>query len=414
VRRALLVSHRSPAQAGGGAARWRSLIQRLPDHGWQVDIISAPERASATELAAGGSPAAQRRASVMGRVGRLADPVFGLAGLRPDALPPSMLWIPRGARATRRAARGTRRAARGDYDLVVATGPPMAGLLAGRLGVRGLDVPLVVELRDLWARSPAFDRGGPILPALERRVVSRAARVVAMTPEAASDLRARHPYCGERIVEIPNGYEPELLAGRDGTRAHAPGRPLTILHSGAITPDRPLAPIVSAMAGDDRFRLVLHGFVHPEVLASVSHCEHVEVLPASDWEEATRRMRTADALLVTQARGAGDATAVASKVYEYLAVGRPVLCVTDGGATERLLRRLGHDTLCARLDDPPGIRASLDRLAASPPPPVTTERLAPYSRAQIAIDTAALLDEVASAHRGPPARRTSRSPHSEW
>ena len=134
MRRVLLVTHRSPAQAGGAAARWRSLVQRLPDHGWQVDVVSAPQRASATELSDGGSPAAQRRAAVMGRAGRLAGPVFGLAGLRPDAFPPSMLWVPRGARATRSGVSS------GDYDVVVATGPPMAGLLAARVRPR---VPII-------------------------------------------------------------------------------------------------------------------------------------------------------------------------------------------------------------------------------------------------------------------------------
>ena len=41
------------------------------------------------------------------------------------------------------------------------------------------------------------------------------------------------------------------------------------------------------------------------------------------------------------------------------------------------------------------IRACLDRLVSDPPAAVDPARLAPYSREQIAIDTAALLDEVA-------------------
>ncbi len=390
MRRALLVTHRAPTQAGGAAARWRSLVQRLPDHGWRLDVISATARAGASEMTDTDGPAAGRRARAMGRAGRVVDPLFALAGLRPDALPPSMLWIPRGALATRRAL------AAGRYDAIVATGPPMAGLLAARLGLARETPPLVVELRDLWARSPAFDRGGPLLPALERSVVARAAAVVAMTPEAVADLRARHASVAERIVEIPNGYEPELLDGRDEPRERRPGAPLTILHSGALTPDRPLAPLLAALAGDDRFRVVLHGFVHPDIFATVKGHGSVEVVAPTSWRDAIDRMRRADALLVTQARAAGDATAVASKVYEYLAIGRPILATTDGGATERLLARLGADGLCARLDDRAGIRAALDRLASEPPAPVPVKRLARYSRARIAADTASLLDRVAS------------------
>ncbi|HET6449332.1 MAG TPA: hypothetical protein VFG31_09510, partial [Conexibacter sp.] len=123
----------------------------------------------------------------------------------------------------------------------------------------------------------------------------------------------------------------------------------------------------------------------------------VEVLPPGPWAEAVQRIAAADAALVTQARGAGDATAVASKVYEYLALGRPVLALTDGGATEALLRRLGADALCARLDDPDGIARALARLADGPlPAPLPTAALAPYDRGHIAAAMAALLDRVAA------------------
>ena len=84
-------------------------------------------------------------------------------------------------------------------------------------------------------------------------------------------------------------------------------------------------------------------------------------------------------------------------MYEYLALGRPVLATTDGGATEALLRRLGADGLTARLDDPGSIERALARLAAGDvPAPVPTERLRPYDRRVIAAETASLLDSLAA------------------
>ena len=164
VRRLLLVSHRPVDQAGGPAARWRSFARHLPEHGWEVDVLSA---GGADEFASPGS--AQARARVMETAGRLADPLFRLARLRPEALPLSTLWIPRGAREIRRRLRG------GGYDAVLATGPPFAALVAAGRAVG--EVPLVVELRDLWAGNAAFDRGGPILRRAESGVVKRAAAV---------------------------------------------------------------------------------------------------------------------------------------------------------------------------------------------------------------------------------------------
>jgi glycosyltransferase involved in cell wall biosynthesis len=373
VRRLLLVSHRPVDQAGGPAARWRSFVQHLPEHGWEVEVLSA---GGADEFASPSS--AQTRAKVMETAGRLADPVFRLAGLRPEALPLSTFWIPRGAREIRRRLR------RGGYDAVLVTAPPFAALLAASRAVR--DVPLVVELRDLWARNPAFDRGGPILRRAESSVVKQAAAVVAVTPEAADDLRRRHPRT--QIEEIPNGFEPELLTMRRETSG------TTILHSGTLTKDRPLAPLLAALRPP--LRLVLHGYVAPEIQKEIADSgAEVETVPPSGWEDAVRRIAGADVALVTQARTAGDKTAVAAKVYEYLALGKPVLCISNGGATEGLLRRLNADGLCARLDDEASIRAALDRIEAGDlPQPVRPETLEPYERPRLAARLAELIDSL--------------------
>jgi glycosyltransferase involved in cell wall biosynthesis len=389
VKRLLLVTHRAVDQVGGPAARWRSFARHLGEAGWTVDVVAAPQRASAVEFVEDerSRRRVDARARVMATAGQLADPAFRRLGVRPEALPLSMTWLPRGAVAVRRRLDAAR------YDAVVATGPPVVALLAARAAVRAGDPPLLVELRDLWAGSPAFDRGGPLLPALERHVFARAAAIVVCTPEAAADVRARHPGVAAQVVEIPNGFEGELLARR---REDPPaGRPLTILHSGTLTPGRPVAPLLRALAErPGAFRLVLHGHAAPAIEREIAaSAVDVERVPPSGWAEAVERIAAADVALVTQADGAGDATAVASKVYEYLALGRPVLCVTDGGATEALLRRLGADGLCARLDDDASLGAALDRiLAGDVPAPVEPEALAPYERRATALRLAALLD----------------------
>ena len=370
MKRLLLVSHRPIDQAGGPAARWRSFSRHLPEHGWELDVVSA---GGGDEFAA--PEAAHRRARVMETAGKVAGPVFRLAGLRPEAMPLSMLWVRRGAQEIRRRLTG--------HDVVLATGPPFAALIAARRAVG--DVPLVVELRDLWAGNPAFDRGGPVLRRLESWVADGSSAVVGVTPEAAADLRARHP--GSRVEEIPNGFEPALIAMRRPPRGGT-----TVLHSGTLTKDRPLEPLLRALRPP--LRLVLHGYVAPEIRAEVERSGvEVEYVAPSGWEDAVRRIADADVALVSQARGAGDSTAVAAKVYEYLALGKPVLSITDGGATEALLGRLGADQLAARLDDPRSIEAALEKIAAGDlPPPVDPEQLRPYERPRLAQRLAELLD----------------------
>jgi glycosyltransferase involved in cell wall biosynthesis len=401
VRRLLLVTHRSIEQDGGPAARWRAFARYLPEHGWQVAVLSAAERVGASEFDASASRAVMTRASAMARIGQLGEPVFRRAGVRPDALPLSMTWIPRGALHVRR------RIKEAAPDVVLASGPPIAGPLAARLGVSP-DVPLIVELRDLWAGSPAFDAGGQMLSRVEDWLLREARCVVACTPEAVSDLRVRHPGLGERVVEVSNGFDPEIRSMASSTAKSSregndrPGGPLTLLHSGTLTPARPIAPVIGAL-GDPRiagsFRLVLHGYLSPATRAEVERARRegrvsIEVISPSPWADAVGRIANADACLITQARAAGDETAIASKIYEYLALGKPVLCVTDGGASEALLRRLRCDELCARLDVPETIVAALLRLREHAYRPVSPQRLEPYSRQVLAGQMAALLEDV--------------------
>ncbi len=393
--RLLLVTHRPPQQHGGPAARWRSLTRELPGHGWEVDVLAAVPRIAGDEYEA--SPAArrqlERRARVMGRVGALADPAFAVLGVRPEAVPLSMAWVPRGARDLRR------RVQHGRYHAILATGPPTAALLAARGGRRRGDPPLVVELRDLWAGNPLFDRRGGLLGALERWVFRSAAAIVTVSPEAAADVRRRHPAVAARVVDVPNGFEDALLGCREPARHR---EPIEILHSGTLTADRPLAPLLRVLAREPHraaFRLVVHGYVAPPVAAQLAAADRrvaVDVVGPSSWEDAVARIAASDVGLVTQAGSAGDATAVAGKVYEYLALGRPVLCLSAGGATEALLGRLGADRYCARLDEEASIERALELLRTAPAPPVAPERLAPYARSTIAARMAAVLDDVAS------------------
>jgi glycosyltransferase involved in cell wall biosynthesis len=396
MRRLLLVSHRSPDQTGGPTARWRAFRRHLPNHGWEVDVLSAPERPSASEFASNvrGRRRVIARARVMAAAGGAADPLFAAMGLRPEALPLSMTWVPRGAQELRRRLRG------GDYTAVLATGPPMVALLAARLVRLMQGPPLIVELRDLWAANPAFDRGGPILPGLERWVFGAAEVIVTCTPEATRDMESRHPRMRGRVFDIANGFDSELLSLR--RPAGSPfRRPLTLLHSGTLTADRPLGPLIDVLA-QEHFRahihLVLHGYLSPSTAAQVAaarRCVSIEVLPPSGWCEAVQRIAAADVTLITQAHSAGDATAVASKVYEYLAAGRPVLCLSDGGATEALLHRLGAGAYVASLRDPASIASALDRLLVGPAPePLPPERLRPYDRGTLAARMADLLDRV--------------------
>ncbi len=75
--------------------------------------------------------------------------------------------------------------------------------------------------------------------------------MIAVTPEAADDLRRRHP--GARIVEIPNGFEPELLEKRTAVERHD-DHPLGHADEGSPARPAPAGPEAAAPARPARLR----------------------------------------------------------------------------------------------------------------------------------------------------------------
>jgi glycosyltransferase involved in cell wall biosynthesis len=395
VRRLLLVSHR-PIEAGG-TTRWRHLAQALPECGWSVHVVAAPAGTTGDTTSTDPRIArrSQARAAVMGHVGAVIRPLSRrLLRVQPEAFPPSTAWSFTGRRAIRTALAELR------PDAVVATSPPPAALFAAAGAVRGL--PFVADLRDPWAGSPFYDAGGRLLTRIERRALTRADAIVAVTTPMLEQLRARHPSLADRMRLVPNGFPPALLDGRPAGPPDWDGRRVTLIHPGTLYGGRTVADLVEALGEPDlrgRFALRLLGNVDPASEAAIASTAGVDVavLPPRDWDAAMELMCQADVVVVAQPTSLGDDIAWPVKTFEALALGKPVLAITGGGAVERLLRDLGVATGCARHGDPAGIADALRRLLDAPPAPVPAQRLATWDRSVIAADYAALLDELVAA-----------------
>jgi glycosyltransferase involved in cell wall biosynthesis len=392
----LVVSQRPLDLGGGGSVRWQHLRRVLPHHGWRVVECSRPVGATANDAAT--DPRAARLAAVRARMmalaGRALDPAARVIGVRPEALAPNNAWAFTGRRAVREAIERER------PDVVVATVPPPSALLAAAATAR--DVSLVAEFRDLWAGGPYFDRGGRILPALQERALARAAAVVTVTEGFRDKLRALHPEIEPRLHVLPNGFEPVLLARRR-TPDPRQGGPATLIHAGALYGDRTAVSLVAALGRPelrDRVRLDLVGFIDPETRRALASARDIDVTvePPVSWETAIDRTLAADIAVVINTPGTGgDVGQVPGKVYEVLALGRPVLALMRAGSdAARLLKRFGQGAGLAPPDEPAAIAAAIKRLLAEPPPPVPPEALAEFDRDHIAARYAALLDEVAT------------------
>jgi glycosyltransferase involved in cell wall biosynthesis len=335
---------------------------------------------------------AARRAQVMAVAGRIVDPFARLLRVKPEAFAPNNLWAFTGRRLIREAI------ARERPDIVVATSPPVSALLATAAAAG--DVPIVADLRDLWAAHPYYDRGSPVLARLEARALDRAGAVVTVTDGCRDNLLRLHPELAGRLHVLPNGFDPGLLARRSERPAPHAG-PAELIFAGALYGDHTAETLVAALARPElhgRARLELVGLIDPRTRRAVAAADVDATIEAPiSWESSIQRVLAADIAVVITTPETGGDMALPIKLTEALALGCPVLAIASPGSDmARLLERLGQDSGLATPHDPAAIAAAIERLLAAPPAPPPPEALADFDADRMAGRYAAVLDELAT------------------
>jgi glycosyltransferase involved in cell wall biosynthesis len=396
----LLVSQRPIDYGGGGSMRWQHLLRTLPRFGWEVAVVTARPNPTANEASTDPRQArlAALRGKVMGTAGDFVRPLFQRAGIQPEAAAPNLVWALTGRRAIARAV------TRHSPDILWATAPPQSAIFAAVGVARRLQLPVVAELRDLWAGNPFFDAGGSWLSRFESGALRGADAVVTVTPSCREILLQLHPELTARTRLLPNGFDPSLLGLRSEQRRARGSGHATLIHAGALYGDRSAKSLVHALGRPElreRVRLVLIGAVDPATMDAIHEAPaQLEVLvqPPVSWPEAIRRVADADVAVVINGVGTGGAMALPSKLYEALALAKPVLALTPPGSdTERLLRTLGQDAGVASPENQEAVAAAVTRLLEAPPPPAAPEHLSEYDRDAVARRIVSLLDGLVAA-----------------
>lgn len=274
-----------------------------------------------------------------------------------------------------------------NIDVLYSSSPPASAHVAALVASRSRDLPWVADFRDPWIsndfspvrRTPFLD---PFDRWLEARVVRGATRVIANTEELRLDFEGRYGGDPRKFVTITNGYDPEERIPAPPPPAEGPVR---ILHAGSLYGRRDPGPVLRALAelveegsiGDEDLRLTFIGSAAGEerwreYLRSPRLSRIVKFEPKVPREEAIRRLASSDLLLLIQT---GTDLQIPRKIYEYVAVGRPILTLTSGGATRNLVRREGLGWLVGP-DEPERIKELLLRAArrSLPSPPRRPDR----------------------------------------
>ena len=166
-------------------------------------------------------------------------------------------------------------------------------------------------------------------------------------------------------MTIPNGADFDDVAGLE----RHPSDRFRITHTGSFFGRRDPRPFLQALAdsGLDVVARFLGDFrdADREWAAGLGLGDRLELLPYAPRAESLALQRDSEALLLLIPEAGGRGKGVLSgKVFEYVAVGRPILAaVPPDGAAAELIRETGAGVVAAP-DDPAAIRAALEELHA--------------------------------------------------
>ena len=377
--KALIVSFYFPPAGGGGVQRPLKLAQYLPAMGIETHVLAPddPRWLHRDEGLRAPTQAWVHRARYVGvSGGKPSEVLAGTHGIEravtrarlqlrrlvvPDE---NATWaltaIPAGIRLVRRH----------DIDVVISTSPPPSTHLIAAAIARATGARWVADLRDSLvahahrrADTPATKAKAAMHARVARLVAGRADAITCVSEAITEETRQLEPR--GRVVTIPNGADFDDVAGLE----HRPADRFRITHTGSFFGRRDPRPFLQALhdSGLDVVARFLGDFraADREWAKQLELGDRLELLPYASRAESLALQRDSDALLLIIPEAGGRGKGVLSgKVFEYLAVGRPVLATvpTDGAAAE-LLRETGAGVVVPP-DDPDAIREGLAGLHA--------------------------------------------------
>jgi len=376
---ALLVSFYFPPAGGGGVQRPLKLAQYLPAMGVETHVLAPddPRWLHRDDGLRAPSQAWVHRARYVGvSGGKPSEVLAGTQGLERVATKARLqlrrLVVPdeNATWALTAIPAGIKLVRKHDIDVIVSTSPPPSTHLIAAAIARATGAKWVADLRDSIvahahrrADSAATRAKSSLQLRVARLVASRADAITCVSEAISEETRALRPR--GPAVTIANGCDFDDVAGLD----RQPSDRFRITHTGSFFGRRDPRPFLQALhdSGLDVVARFLGDFrpADRDWAESLGLGDRLELLPYAPRAESLALQRDSEALLllIPEADGRGRGV-LSGKVFEYVAVGRPILAaVPPDGAAAELIRETGAGVVVPP-DDPAAIRAALEGLHA--------------------------------------------------
>lgn len=243
-----------------------------------------------------------------------------------------------------------------NIDVIVATGSPWSGLVAAYLVNKLTGVPYICDFRDPWIANPFHHTKGRLLDklsaGLERKIVTNSFATSLNTPPLMEQFQSRYPNVPkERFVVIPNGFDVEEFDRvPDNVNMPLNNGVITLTHAGFLYGLRDPATLLDAIRHTNEsireknlkfcFRqigAVSLNYEITEEYADLLQAESLQLVAPMPYIECLQELKQANYVVNIQPK---TTTQVPSKIYDYLALSRPIINVTPKeGALGQMVRQ---------------------------------------------------------------------------
>lgn len=241
-----------------------------------------------------------------------------------------------------------------NYDLIIATGEPFILFKYAHLLSIEFRIPWMADYRDGWTTNQGNYRHG-VLAKLqhtffrrkEKKYISNSSLIITAAPDYAAALQKIHPT--KRIEVVYNGFDEDAMKG---TESLQPGKTTFIIsYVGTIYPHQNLEMFLQGLALFLKNRNIEHSpnlevrfyglQSQQEAINRVKNFTElstvIKVLPKIPYPELLKELKQSHLLLLLSANKAQWLNA---KLFDYLAVERPILLVeNDHGVMEQLIEK---------------------------------------------------------------------------
>lgn len=278
-------------------------------------------------------------------------------------------WLPFALR------RGAELMGREKFNAVLSSSQPVTCHLAAFLLKKRAGPPWIADFRDPWTQNPYRTYPVPfsfgIDNWLEKKVVHKADKIVSISDPLTEDLRNKHP--GEPVSKfrtITSGFDPEDFAALNDA-APAPHSPWTIIHGGNFYLQRKadtfLEAVKELVAGNEvrknalRIEFVGQADSVETLRTKLGLEDTVATFPRIPHSELLVRLRDSRAFLLVNGSSELDKKNLPRKLFDYLALRKPILALTPEGEVSKVLRET-RAGISVHPEDKEGIKNALGNM----------------------------------------------------